>query len=88
MLRNHNLLLTGMPRSGTTLLCSLLNEMADTVALVEPIAFVPVVSRAGAVAQIDTFVKVARFHALAGKEAITKHVGGIPGEYLRGASHC
>lgn len=80
MLRNHTLLLTGIPRSGTTLLCSLLNEIADTVALVEPIAFAPVVGRAGAVAQIDTFVKVARLHALARKEAITKHVGGkFPG---------
>lgn len=72
MLRNHTLLLTGMPRSGTTLLY----EMVDTVALVERIAFAPVVRRAGAVPQIDTFVEVARLHALAHKVAITKQVGG------------
>jgi hypothetical protein len=31
-------LLTGMPRSGTTLLCALLNEMPNTIALAEPTA--------------------------------------------------
>ena len=32
----RNVLLTGAPRSGTTLLCSLLNKLPDTVALHEP----------------------------------------------------
>ncbi len=33
----HNIILTGMPRAGTTLSCHLLNKLADTVALHEPI---------------------------------------------------
>jgi hypothetical protein len=32
----HNILLTGLPRSGTTLSCYLLNRLPDTVALHEP----------------------------------------------------
>ena len=32
----RNVLITGTPRSGTTLLCSLLNKLPDTVALHEP----------------------------------------------------
>lgn len=32
----HNILLTGLPRSGTTLACQLLNDIPDTVALYEP----------------------------------------------------
>jgi hypothetical protein len=33
---NNNVLLTGVPRSGTTLTCHLLNKLPDTVALHEP----------------------------------------------------
>lgn len=33
-----NVVLTGLPRSGTTLACRLLNLLPDTVALHEPIA--------------------------------------------------
>jgi hypothetical protein len=32
----RNVLITGMPRSGTTLVCSLLNKLPETVALHEP----------------------------------------------------
>ena len=32
----RNLLLTGVPRSGTTLCCHLLGQASDTVALFEP----------------------------------------------------
>jgi len=33
---SHNLLLTGIPRSGTTLTCSLLNRLPQVLALIEP----------------------------------------------------
>lgn len=33
----RNIILTGIPRSGTTLTCSLLNKVANTLALVEPL---------------------------------------------------
>ena len=32
----RNVLVTGTPRSGTTLICSLVNKLPDTVALHEP----------------------------------------------------
>jgi hypothetical protein len=39
MRRNNNIVLTGIPRAGTTLTCHLLNKLPDTVALHEPIEF-------------------------------------------------
>ncbi len=39
MRRNNNIVLTGIPRSGTTLTCHLLNKLPYTVALHEPIEF-------------------------------------------------
>jgi hypothetical protein len=37
-LNEHNVVLAGLPRSGTTLTCHLLNKLPDTVALHEPIS--------------------------------------------------
>jgi hypothetical protein len=34
--RRQTVLITGTPRSGTTLVCHLLNQLPDTVALNEP----------------------------------------------------
>jgi hypothetical protein len=36
-MRKRNVVLTGMPRSGTSLTCSLLNKAPNTVALNEPV---------------------------------------------------
>jgi hypothetical protein len=36
-MRKKNVVLTGLPRGGTTLTCHLLNQLPDTVALHEPI---------------------------------------------------
>jgi hypothetical protein len=36
--RKRNVVLTGLPRGGTTLACHLLNKLPDTVALHEPIS--------------------------------------------------
>jgi hypothetical protein len=38
MMRSDNTILTGLPRSGTTLLCNLLNRIPNSVALHEPMA--------------------------------------------------
>lgn len=38
-MRSNNIVLTGLPRSGTTLTCHLLNKLPNTVALHEPIEF-------------------------------------------------
>ncbi len=35
-MQHNNIILTGIPRSGTTLICYLLNKIPNTVALHEP----------------------------------------------------
>lgn len=78
MTRPHDLVITGIPRSGTTLVCALLNELPDTVALLEPILMAPIVAarpaeRAGLV---EAFFDEQRRSLLAGGTALTKHLGG------------
>lgn len=54
----HTALLTGIPRSGTTLCCRLLNQCTDTLALVEPMqvqSFDPQQGEGAACAQIERF---------------------------------
>jgi hypothetical protein len=68
-------LLTGLPRSGTTLVCALLNECSDTVALAEPIRF-PHGDRQQAVRDIDQFITSAREQAINANVALTRHIGG------------
>jgi hypothetical protein len=70
-------LLTGLPRSGTTLICALLNEFADTVALAEPIALRPHGDRDRAVSEIEAFIVAARHQALTTHRVISKHVEGV-----------
>jgi hypothetical protein len=76
-LSGPTMLLTGLPRSGTTLVCALLNELPNTLALVEPIAFRPDGDHAEAMAQIDDFVRDARRRVLASGEATSRHVDGV-----------
>lgn len=57
-------LLTGLPRSGTTLTCALLNEFEDTVALAEPMRLELHGDRARALREIDAFVAATRARAL------------------------
>jgi hypothetical protein len=69
------ILLTGLPRSGTTLLCALLNTLPDSVALAEPM-------RPGAdspealLAAVDAFAKAARHEALILRTVPSKLVEG------------
>ena len=70
-------LLTGMPRSGTTLACAMLNEYPDTVALVEPMLIAPHGDRGRALAQIDAFVARTRESLLRDGTAFSKHRGGV-----------
>lgn len=70
-------LVTGISRSGTTLLCSLLNELPDTVALAEPIRFMPDDDHARVVRGIVGFVEETRERILATHEAPSRHVGGM-----------
>lgn len=70
-------LLTGMPRSGTTLACAMLNEHPDTVALLEPMLIAPHGDRGVALAQIDAFVGRARESLLRDRTAPSKHRDGL-----------
>jgi len=71
------MLLTGMPRSGTTLVCALLNAFADTLALAEPINQHWNGDRRSAVEGIGDFIAAVRHQALTTGMAITKHLDGV-----------
>ncbi len=75
----RNVLITGTPRSGTTLLCSLLNKLPDTVALHEPMNVwdFPNCADAAAVADvIEGFCSETRKSLHERGVAMSKHVGG------------
>src|SRR3954466_7676532 len=76
----RNVLITGTPRSGTTLLCSLLNKLPDTVALHEPMNVweFPNCPDAPAIADvIERFCQDTRKSLLEKGVAVSKHVGGL-----------
>lgn len=60
----RTVLLTGLPRSGTTLACALLNQIPDVLALAEPIPLAGVVDRAAALKTVADFVRTTRRQAL------------------------
>ena len=75
----RNVLITGTPRSGTTLLCSLLNKLPDTVALHEPMNVwdFPNCRDASAVADvIEKFCSETRTSLHDHGYAMSKHVQG------------
>lgn len=68
-------LLTGLPRSGTTLLCALLNGLPDTVALAEPIdGWAASIEQR--LVQIDEFIVETRARALSEKIAQSMSISG------------
>ena len=76
----RNVLITGTPRSGTTLLCSLLNKLPDTVALHEPMNVweFPNCPNADTIADvIGRFCSQTRTSLLEKGIAVSKHVGGL-----------
>jgi hypothetical protein len=75
----RNVLVTGTPRSGTTLLCSLLNKLPDTVALHEPMNvwdFAECRDGGAAADLIENFCAETRKSLHEHGFAISKHVGG------------
>jgi hypothetical protein len=75
----RNVLITGTPRSGTTLLCSLLNNVPDTVALHEPMNVweFPKCKDANAIADvIESFCAETRQSLHQHGYAMSKHVAG------------
>jgi hypothetical protein len=71
-----DILLTGMPRSGTTLVVSLLGSRPDTIALAEPMQLDPHGGRDRAVEHIAAFMAQTRAAAIAHEPITTKHVDG------------
>lgn len=71
------ILLTGIPRSGTTLACKLLNEFPDTVALAEPLSLQKRGDMAGAAEEIADFIAQARHDALTTNTAVSRHINGV-----------
>ena len=74
-----NVVLTGLPRSGTTLACRLLNTLPDTVALHEPIApgrFVGAEDEQAVLEGVERFFR--RMRRMIHREgvALSKNVGG------------
>ncbi|HWY39712.1 MAG TPA: hypothetical protein VNX27_02850 [Chthoniobacterales bacterium] len=75
----RNVLITGIPRSGTTLVCSLLNKLPDVVALHEPMDvwdFSQCRDAAALADAIENFCAEARCSLREQGFAISKHVGG------------
>lgn len=63
---SHTILLTGLPRAGTTLCCHILNAYPNVLALHEPLTpsdFDPALGRTAAVAQIADFAQQTRASA-------------------------
>jgi hypothetical protein len=78
-MRKRNIVLTGLPRSGTTLACRLLNTLPDTVALHEPIApgkFADMEDDRAVLEGLERFFRRMRRMIRKEKVALSKNVGG------------
>jgi hypothetical protein len=86
MMNGRNVILTGIPRSGTTLSCALLNKLPDTVALHEPMRVVQLAAAPSFVCagdEVDAFFSRMRQSLLTRHTAISKHIDGhIPDNHV------
>lgn len=76
----RNIALTGMPRSGTTLVCNLLNQVDNVIALHEPIIayhFLKGLNRNESIEKVIQFFNSSRASLLDSRMAVTKHRNGI-----------
>ena len=71
------ILLTGLPRAGTTLVCSLLNNYADTLALAEPLELSHQDDPDIALLEIAAFIEQTRIEAIQSGTAVSKNIEGI-----------
>lgn len=73
-----NIIITGLPRSGTTLTCHLLNKVDNMVALHEPMTggFAPGASNQQICAEIAGFFKQSRQSILEDRQVVTNHING------------
>ncbi len=84
----RNIALTGTGRSGTTLVCHLLNKLPNTVALSEPISpgkfkdYMP--DREAVCDQIELYYRRMRRRARKEGTVISKHIGGVVPDNTKG----
>ena len=74
-----DVILTGVPRSGTTLTCHLLNQLPDTLALHEPMdvtRFASLGSHAAVCDAVEQFFGETRASVLGQGKVTTKHIAG------------
>jgi hypothetical protein len=71
-----NVLITGTPRSGTTMTCHLLNKLPETVALHEPMQTGQLKGQDGPAAAVERFCDDQRRSILEHGLALSKHAGG------------
>lgn len=85
---NHDIVLTGIPRSGTTLTCHLLNKVPNTVALHEPLLWDDLRDPSDhrtVCDGIDQFFRDTRESCLTSGTAITQHAdGAVPDNPVAG----
>ena len=72
----RNIVLTGLPRAGTTLTCNLLNSSPDIVALFEPMQVELLVPGEAGADQVEGFFQQSRQSLLSDGEAYSQHVDG------------
>lgn len=73
----RNIILTGVPRGGTTLGCHLLHSCVDTIALVEPMDVTRLpLAPAAALDHIDAFFSATRSRVLSDGAAPSMHIQG------------
>lgn len=76
---HNNIIVTGLPRSGTTLTCHLLNKVPNTVALHEPMDVMKLAkykNHSLACDRIEAFFEQMRRSILKRKKAVSKQVNG------------
>jgi hypothetical protein len=73
---NNDIIVTGPPRSGTTLTCFLLNKVEDTIALNEPMNLKMFPSKNEGIKQTQQFFKEMRASLTQDKTAIARQVAG------------
>ncbi|HET7272533.1 MAG TPA: hypothetical protein VFI90_15780 [Rubrobacter sp.] len=87
-MHQRDIVLTGPGRSGTTLVCHLLNKLPNTLALSEPIPpgkFAHLMPDTEAICdEIERYYHRMRMRALRRGTAISKHVGGVVPDNTKG----
>jgi len=78
-LTSNTILVTGLPRAGTTLSCHILNSCPNTLALHEPMTpgeFVPAAGTGAAIERIATFASATRDQVLSEGRALSRQKNG------------